>query len=188
MGKMMETLQIGVIIFGGLLFLKAIGGIKGLTGIFSGIGGLLGVGDGVVTAASTVIPGGTIEEIAALEEKLEEISPAGKEFMARETAIETGIPGIGWPQDIIPEWLPTPPFITIGTELMETLKAVTKDSSRQAYLNDIAEAAEGESKQQVAALRQEAAVEIAQEIVTPQPFRQQIYSILEIQKRLRESV
>jgi len=43
--KIGTAISTGILLFGGILILKAVGGVEGLKNIFGGLGGLLGVGD-----------------------------------------------------------------------------------------------------------------------------------------------
>ena len=87
--KISEALSTGVLIFGGLLFLKALGGVQGLTNIFSGIGNLFGSGGGGGGSQSNYqAPGEILTGTAELEAKYDLLSAEAQKLALEQQSIQ----------------------------------------------------------------------------------------------------
>jgi len=76
-----DIIKYGILAFGGLLLLKSIGGVKGLSNIFSGIGGIFGAGGG---GAPSNVTQSTVEDILTqtqeTEQVYESLTPEGQQL------------------------------------------------------------------------------------------------------------
>lgn len=143
MGKAKEYIEMGIMLFVGLIALKAIGGVQGLTNIFSGVGGLLsGLTGGSVSASGAnpeaVTASGAAGEAIQQVEALEQLSPEAKTFVAETTKIETAVAPYKWATD--PTGTGWYPFsiidpLGIGKTVIEQAEEAGKTGVLNEYVN-----------------------------------------------------
>ena len=147
--KISETISTGILLFGGILVLKAMGGIKGITDIFSGIGDLFGGGGGS-GGGGGYDPSQTAEDILTHTENIEEryraLSVEAQELALREANIQIAEDILKSSKefgyiDFMADWFGWVPgvgdLLTGATETVEDRITDTKDESMTRYYEDI---------------------------------------------------